>query len=147
MASTRWRIWSRGEYEIEVRAPGFRTELRRLTLRASDNVTINIELQVGRISEQVEVTGEASGINTTDFKVDGSVGRVQIENLPLNGRSFLELARLEPGVGVESVANAGAFGNNYQRVSTAGATFFQTRISVDGSSVEDRINGGTSNET
>ena len=132
-----------GDYEIEVRAQGFRSELRRLALRVGDNATINIELQVGQLSEQVEVTGKALGINTTDFKVDGSVGRLQIENLPLNGRNFLELARLEPGVGVESVANSGSFGNNYQRVAIAGATFFQTRISVDGSTIEDRINGGT----
>ena len=119
-----------GEYEIEVRAQGFKPELRRLTLRVGDNATINIALQLGQLTEHVEVTGEAPGINTTDFKVDGSVSRVQIENLPLNGRNFLELARLEPGVGVDSVANPGAFGNNYQRVSIAGTTFFQMRISL-----------------
>src|SRR5262249_19703183 len=61
----------------------------------------------------------------------------------LNGRSFLELARLEPGVQVDAVVNAGAFGNNYQRVSIGGTSYLQTRISVDGSTVEDRINGGT----
>jgi Carboxypeptidase regulatory-like domain len=81
-----------GEYEIEVRAPGFRTELRRLTLRAGDNVTINIELQVGRISEQVEVTGEASGINITEFKVDGS-SRPRSNREPAAQRPELPRAR------------------------------------------------------
>jgi hypothetical protein len=46
-------------------------------------------------------------------------------------------------VQVDAVVNAGAFGNNYQRVSIGGASYLQTRITVDGSTVEDRINGGT----
>ena len=54
---------------------------------------------------------EISGINTSDFTLTGGVTRFQIENLPLNGRNFLELARLEPGVSVTSIANPGAFGN------------------------------------
>jgi hypothetical protein len=71
------------------------------------------------------------------------VSQVQIQNLPLNGRSFLELARLEPGVSVVSVANPGTFANNYSRVSIAGAQYLQTQVSVDGVTVDDRMNGGT----
>ena len=86
---------------------------------------------------------EISGINTSDFTLTGGVTRFQIENLPLNGRNFLELARLEPGVSVTSIANPGAFGNNYQRVSVAGAQYLETSVAVDGSTADDRINGGT----
>lgn len=89
------------------------------------------------------MTGETPQINTTDYKVDGSVNRVQIENLPLNGRNFLGLSALEPGVSVTSFANPGALGNNFVRVSVAGAIFNQTRISVDGGTVNERITGGT----
>ena len=47
------------------------------------------------------VTSETPVINTTDYKIDGVVNRKQIDNLPLNGRNFLQLALLEPGVSVE----------------------------------------------
>ena len=73
----------------------------------------------------------------------GSVRRFQIDNLPLNGRNFLELARLEPGVSVASVPNPGGFANNYVRVSVGGSQYLETRISVDGATVDDRVNGGT----
>ncbi|HEX4920811.1 MAG TPA: hypothetical protein VFV92_08730, partial [Candidatus Bathyarchaeia archaeon] len=71
------------------------------------------------------------------------MSQLQIRNLPLNGRSFLELARLEPGVSVVSVANPGTFANNYSRVSIAGAQYLLTQVSVDGVTVDDRMNGGT----
>ena len=72
------------------------------------------------------------------------MSQVQIQNLPLNGRNFLELARLEPGVSVTLLSNPGAFANNYSRVSIAGAQYLLTQVSVDGVVVNDRMNGGTS---
>jgi hypothetical protein len=142
--SGRYRLTSvePGDYDIEVSSPGFMRVRQRLALRVGDQPTIDFELSPG-FATDLEIEGRASGIDTTGFKVDGAVSRPQIENLPLNGRSFLELARLEPGVQVDAVVNAGAFGNNYQRVSIGGASYLQTRITVDGSAVEDRINGGT----
>ncbi len=132
-----------GAYEIEARGQGFTTVWRRLTLQVGDHSKVNFELQPGLPDQRVEVRDDISGVNPSDFKVDGSVNRLQIDNLPLNGRGFLELAQLEPGVNVESVTNPGAYGNNYQRVSVAGAWFSQGRISVDGASVNDQISGGT----
>src|SRR5262249_12651243 len=132
-----------GDYEIDIAAPGFAPETYSLALHAGDYVTANFQLKPGRVTETLTVNGEISGINASSFTISGNVGRSQIENLPLNGRNFLELARLEPGVSAISVANPGAFGNNYQRVSVAGASYLETRVSVDGATVDDRINGGT----
>lgn len=129
------------EYELEVSNPGLGTAVYRLRLRAGDYLTVNVPLELRPLAQTVSV--EVPGVNTSEFSITGSVSRLQIENLPLNGRNFLELARLEPSVNATSVANPGAFGNNFQRVSVAGAQFLQTRVAVDGSTVEDRINGGT----
>jgi hypothetical protein len=132
-----------GDYGITVSAPGFSTEVKHLTLCVGDHLTINFQLHPGSVDQQVLVTGEASGINTGEFAVQGSVSQAQIQNLPLNGRNFLELARLEPGVSVVSVVNPGTFANNYSRVSIAGAPYLLTQVSVDGVTVDDRMNGGT----
>jgi hypothetical protein len=131
------------DYEIEAAAPSFKTQVQRIALRVGDNLTVNFRLQPGLVSERVAVNGQASGLNTTDFSVNGSVNQVQIQNLPLNGRNFLALARLEPGVTVISVVNPGTFANNYQRVSMAGSQYVLTQVTVDGVTVDDRINGGT----
>src|SRR5439155_6528229 len=105
--------------------------------------TLNFTLQPGQVPQRIEVTGETLGLNLTDPQIRGNVSRAQVDNLPLNGRNFLELARLAPGVSVISVANPGAFGNTYERVSLPGALFSETRISVDGATMNDRLNGGT----
>ena len=133
-----------GDYEIEAFAPGFDTEVKRVTLRLGDHLTMNFQLRPGSVHERALVSGQTSGIDTGEFAVNGSVSQVQIQNLPLNGRNFLELARLEPGVSVVSVTNPGAFANNYSRVSVAGAQYLLTEVSVDGVAVNDRMNGGTS---
>src|SRR6185295_604358 len=133
-----------GDYEIEASATGFSTEVKHVTLRVGDQLTVNFQLRPGSVHERVLVSGQTSGINTSEFAVTGSVSQVQIQNLPLNGRNFLELARLEPGVKVVSVTNPGAFANNYSRVSIAGAQYLLTQVSVDGVAVNDRMNGGTS---
>jgi Carboxypeptidase regulatory-like domain/TonB-dependent Receptor Plug Domain len=133
-----------GDYEIEAFAPGFDTEVKLVTLRVGDHLTMNFQLRPGSVHERVLVSSQTSGINTSEFAVTGSVSQIQIQNLPLNGRNFLELARLEPGVSVVSVTNPGAFANNYSRVSIAGAQYLLTQVSVDGVAVNDRMNGGTS---
>jgi hypothetical protein len=132
-----------GDYEIEALAPGFSTEVKHVTVRVGDQLTVNFQLRPGLVSERVLVSGETSGINASEFAVSGSVSQVQIQNLPLNGRNFLDLARLEPGVSVVSVSNPGVFANNYSHVSIAGSQYLLTQVSVDGATVDDRINGGT----
>ncbi|HEX4951244.1 MAG TPA: TonB-dependent receptor [Blastocatellia bacterium] len=134
-----------GEYELTVEAQGFQRQVHRVTVLTSASVTVDAALTIGNTSETVEISSGAAQVNTSDYKVDGVITRERIENLPLNGRSFLSLASLEPGVDVEFNANPGAGGpNNYFRVSIAGAAQSLTRISVDGANVNDRITGGTS---
>jgi len=133
-----------GEYEIKVTMQGFKSELRPLTLQVGENLTVDFDLEIGQTSETVVVTGETPAINTTDYKIDGVVNRKQIDNLPLNGRNFLQLALLEPGVSVASTDNPGSSPNNFFRVSIAGANQNQTVITVDGASINDRVTGGTS---
>ena len=133
-----------GKYEVQIEAQGFQRQLHHVTLQAVATVAVDATMTIGKASETVEVTSNAAQVNTSDYKVDGVITRERIENLPLNGRSFLSLAALEPGVDVTFDANPGAGGpNNYFRVSIAGSTSTLTRISIDGANINDRITGGT----
>ena len=132
-----------GEYEVKVEVRGFKSQVTVIMLQVGESLTSDFELSIGEASETVVITGDTPTINTTDFKIDGVVNRQQIESLPLNGRNFLQLALLEPGVGVEATASPGTSANNFFRVSVAGANQTQTRISVDGATINDRMTGGT----
>src|SRR5215468_8111661 len=133
-----------GEYEVHVESQGFQRQLKRVTVQTGNSVETNFSLTVGASTETVVINSAVGQVNTSDYKVDGVITRERIENLPLNGRSFLSLASLEPGVTVSYDANPGAGGpNNYFRVSIAGGASTLTRISVDGANVNDRITGGT----
>src|SRR5262245_28726700 len=78
-----------GEYEVKVVAKGFSVLLRVATVLTGSTTTVNVSLQVGQTSEIVTVTGAtASAINYESNTVQGVVTRQQIDNLPLNGRSF-----------------------------------------------------------
>ena len=113
-----------GDYEIKVTMQGFKSHVAPITLQVGESITSDFSMEVGGANETVVVTSETPVINTSDFKIDGVVNRKQIDNLPLNGRNFLQLALLEPGVSVESVDNPGTSPNNFFRVSIACDAYF-----------------------
>ncbi len=85
-----------GEYEIQASLPGFQTVSRRgIHLTVGQNAVIDIKLDVGQVTNQVEVVADANPINLTSAAVSGLVNDKQIRDLPLNGRSFQQLALLQ----------------------------------------------------
>jgi hypothetical protein len=129
-----------GEYEVKIEAQGFATQLVRVTVQVGNTSTGDAQMRVGGKDEIVDVTSEAPLINRQDYKLDGVISRQKIDNLPLNGRNFLQLASLEPGVSVSTSAPGDA--NNLFNVSIGGASSALTRITVDGGSVLDYVTGG-----
>jgi hypothetical protein len=134
-----------GEYEITTEVKGFQRGLQRATVLTGNTTEVNFELHVGSTSETVVVNAQAAQLNTTDYKIDGVITRERIDALPLNGRNFLELAQLEPGVTVQTVGNPGQSANAFTTVSIGGSFGNGgARISVDGAVVNDRVTGGSS---
>jgi hypothetical protein len=130
-----------GNYEITVTAQGFKTSKLPVSLSVGDTITANINLEVGGATETVNVSADtATTINTSDFKIDGVITRQKVDNLPLNGRNFLQLASLEPGVRV-STGNPGD-ANSLFNVSIGGGRSSLTRLTVDGGNVVDPVTGG-----
>lgn len=88
-----------GEYEISVKKQGFAEEIRRgIELAVGQDATVDLRLQVGEVSQQIIVEADAPPLSVTTADVSGLVGERQVEDLPLNGRSFDELVTLNPGV-------------------------------------------------
>ena len=131
-----------GEYQITAEATGFSPQKQAATVEAGTTTRVDLPLQVGAVSEQVAVNTAAPRVQYEQHQVSGLVRREQIEDLPLNGRNFLDLAKLEPGV--QPPARAGsnrvfvpALG---QPMGNAGRG---TRVTVDGGSVMTVGSGGT----
>src|SRR5436309_5438409 len=134
-----------GDYQVRVEREGFATQTQTVSVQVGATVTVPFSLTVGSISQVIEVAGQGAAVNTVDSALGGVVSRDRVENLPLNGRSFLSIAGLEPGVSVTYAPNSGPGNpNNFFQVSIAGAPQSMTAIFVDGARVNDRITGGTS---
>ena len=88
-----------GDYQVRAELSGFRPHVRRdLHLTIGQTVTLAIKLDVGALAEEVTVSGDASAINTSSAELSYLVGSEAIEQLPLNGRNYTDLALMQPGV-------------------------------------------------
>jgi hypothetical protein len=87
-----------GEYTIGIEAPGFkRFNQTGVALDIGDVRQVDAVLQVGQVTETVDVEAAAPLLQTSDATVGTVIGNQQIENLPLNGRDYLQLAALSSG--------------------------------------------------
>src|SRR5262249_42939910 len=88
-----------GRYNIKVELPGFRTiEQNGVELQVQQSARIDFTLQVGEISQTVEVSGTAALIATENATVGTVIENKRIVEMPLNGRNFLQLTALSPNV-------------------------------------------------
>src|SRR5258708_5930442 len=95
-----------GNYEVRAEHGGFRTDLRSgLTLSVSQEAVVNFTLEVGAVEQTVAVTAEAPLVNTTSGALGGLVNEARIAELPLNGRNYIDLTLLQPGITLISPSN------------------------------------------
>ena len=90
-----------GPYRLEASSKGFSSYVQKgILLQVAANPIINIVLQVGAVSEQVQVTANAAMAETHDSSIAQVVDQARIENLPLNGRNPTQLVLLSGGAAV-----------------------------------------------
>ena len=88
-----------GEYQIRAELSGFKPHVRRnLQLTIGQTLALDVILDIGSLSEEVTVSGDASLVNTSSPELSYLVGSAAIERLPLNGRNYTDLALMQPGV-------------------------------------------------
>ncbi|MBI2822594.1 MAG: TonB-dependent receptor [Acidobacteria bacterium] len=129
-----------GSYEVQAVLSGFQTAVRSgITLTVGREAVVNFTLKVGEITEKVTVTGEAPLVETTKSELADLVDEKKIRDLPLNGRSYTQLALLQPGVmaaaGGSTAFNALTGGG--VKLSIGGARPMNTMFYLDGTDVRD----------
>jgi hypothetical protein len=109
-----------GEYDLKVEMQGFRTVTRPgVALQVQQAARLDFTLQVGQVTEVIEVRGEAQMLATEDATVGTVIEKRRIVDLPLNGRNFLQLVALSPNVSFGFSANGAAARQGGTRASTS----------------------------
>lgn len=133
-----------GEYEIRIAAQGFKNHLfKQIVLQVGQIQTLDAQLQVGDTTIILD-GGDGLGpplVDTETAKVDAVIGSREIENLPLNGRNYLELALLTPGNA--PAPNFDPTKANTVLISSAGQLGRGSNVMLDGTDNNDDMVGGS----
>ncbi|HXF06109.1 MAG TPA: TonB-dependent receptor [Blastocatellia bacterium] len=132
-----------GSYEITVEAPGFKTGVRRVEVIVGRTAVGDVRLEVGATTEVVTVEAGQVEVNTVRSSIEGAITSRLIDMLPLNGRNYLDLAQLEPGVQIVDAGNFDPTKNGLTGIGIGGRSGRTTRIQVDGIDITDEVVGTT----
>ncbi len=135
-----------GSYKVQVSAKGFSSVNQNVVVQVGNTSTANVRLPVGQESQVVEVQGSDVTVNTEQAQVQGVLTSAQIESLPVNGRNFLDLAQLEPGVQIQDGTNFDPTKGGYSSISFGGRFGRTARINVDGVDISDETVGTTTQD-
>ena len=132
-----------GEYEVSVSVSGFAKTTEKFTVQIGNVSNGNLKLTVGSSTTEIMVTADALQVNTAQSTVGGVLNAEQIDNLPIGGRNFLDLAQLEPGVQLQDGQGFDPTKAGYSSVSINGVNGRTARILLDGQDISDETVGTT----
>ena len=128
-----------GTYSLSASHTGFATQsFPNVELTVNRTTTIDVQLEVGPVQERVSVTSEALAIDPTTPATGATVTPRQITEMPVNGRNYLDLLQLVPGVVVNHQANTGADNSTPVLGERAGNNNFM----IDGQPNKNTVTGG-----
>ena len=130
-ATGNYRIPARvGGYSLTAELAGFGPVTQTITVQVGQEAVVDIEMALGGVQESVTVTGEAPLLDVTQSSMGGNIDARQLQELPIQGRNWVDLVMLAPGARVNSVtSNPSQEGRSNNR---AGGDF---QINVDGQAV------------
>ncbi|HEV2273334.1 MAG TPA: carboxypeptidase regulatory-like domain-containing protein [Acidobacteriaceae bacterium] len=135
-----------GNYAIKVEAPGFSPTEKNIVVTVGNIAGGDIQLSVSATATQVEVEASSVQVNLDQTMVQGVLNAQQIQQLPINGRNFLDLAQLEPGVQIQDGQNFDPTKAGYSSISFGGRFGRTARIMVDGVDISDETVGTTTTD-
>ena len=132
-----------GNYSLTISHSGFSTRtFDDIELTVNRTLTLDIPLEVGAVQEQVDVIGYAQLLNPTTSSTGATVTPEQIKGMPVNGRNYLDLMQLVPGVVINRQANVGS--DNATPV--LGERSGNNNFLIDGQPNKDTVNGGAASQ-
>ena len=127
-----------GPYRVRAALEGFTTMIRSgITVTVGREAVVDLELTLGKVSDQVTVVAEAKTVDTRTSSTGGLIDTTQIEGLPLNGRSFVELANLTPGVQLTQTGGQSTSTGFGMKLSVNGARYTSNLFTLDGTNLND----------
>jgi hypothetical protein len=135
-----------GKYGVKVEASGFKTVQQSVQVRVGNVTSADFKLSIGEQTEIVFVQSEAVQVDTQQSSVQGVLSAQEIQTLPINGRNFLDLAQLDPGVQIQDGTNFDPTKVGYSSISFQGRFGRSARIEVDGVDISDETVGTTTQD-
>src|SRR5487761_846188 len=138
-----------GPYSITVSASGFSTRVQKgIVLTVGASQVLNVTLQVGKVTNTIQVTSAAPTVQLGSSSISAVVNATTVRQLPLNGRSWTDLAKLQPGV--DAIQTQPSFATGADRgnrgfgaqLTVSGQRPVQNNYRLDGVSLNDYSNGG-----
>ena len=123
-----------GSYKVSVKAGTFQPQSRGIALTVGESATLDFSLAPGQVEQQLTVTAEAPLIEPTRTSTDTVIEQAQIQNLPVNGRQFIDFALLAPGVtiGDTTSGSTDVIIEPVTKLSFAGQNIHYNFIAIDG---------------
>jgi len=132
-----------GNYTVSIVKGGFEKLSVKTVIRTGTATNGSFKVTLGASTETVEVNAGALQVNTEQIGVSGVVTREQIDALPINGRNFLDVAQIQPGVILQSGETFDPTKAGYSAISVGGVSGRTTRILLDGQDITDETVGTT----
>lgn len=138
-----------GDYEITAEAPGFQKLLRTgITIAVGQTLRADLQLTVGEVTQEITVTGNV-GVETQSGAVSTVITGTQVRDLNLNGRNWMSLTTLIPGVSPMNENNfnpvRAGFGSSQLIVSFSGSRVNDSNVDIDGGNINNESGGGRNN--
>jgi len=109
-----------GQYELTIELPGFATLVRRVELLVGQTAALKLEMAPDTITEAVTVSAEAPLVDTASSTLGGNIDRRQMQELPINGRNWMDLAILAPGSRQNEASNIPQSRQGYSQINIDG---------------------------
>ena len=122
-----------GTYDVAASSEGFKTNIRAgIVVEVAATVKVDLALELGQVTETVEVTGQVPVLQTQDASVGGTVTNTEIERIPVNGRNYTRLILMMPGTSGMTYSQSRGTQSGTFLISVNGARPQDNNFTMDG---------------